>query len=535
MVLRFLLARAIEYTNSCIAAAPEIPSAVYYRLSGQSSASAFWVCCEPLLDDDTGLGNNHIPLPTHETSFWTRNSEPVVTSDPGEYVTINDQSNRVRSPQPFYSSHEGRPTGHYAEPEDCSRSEWGAGTPLTARRSSRYPIRPASYLEPTPVGSVTADSAHSATVQQFHRLRDHPMMLSVDNCGGVNLFSAETGIVALRFNGEHGDGGPTDHAVKLAELPSSRTIVTGGSDGSVVLWSRDTGTVCHRIAAHDGVVLGMSSNGTDLLTWGSDGVARVWSKNTGEQLCMFNQGCVTAATYISVDNSETGVSTGLLEGSMIVLADTDGSIRCWNLSAKCDSAEVLWDSEFEDHVIDALLQAGGGRLILAWSDKGCATAYDSVTGTISYTISHFDPSAQSAMKVVAGADCFGCWQPGGSTDITLWNSLTGVTTVVLQHDSPVLALALPPGDEILPLALTVDAGGTATLWSTCDNGQVLQRYNAAAGMLTCCALERASAPTPSSSNSEHFAVLGCSDGRVLMLQCWEAHDGTLDGSLGRDT
>ena len=62
---------------------------------------------------------------------------------------------------------------------------------------------------------------------------------------------------------------------------------------------------------------------------------------------------------------------------------------------------------------------------------------------------------------------------------------------------------------MLPVALTICADGSATLWSTRDGGRVLQRYADAPGALECCALEHSAASlVPGGDSSAHKITRG---------------------------
>jgi WD40 repeat protein len=59
------------------------------------------------------------------------------------------------------------------------------------------------------------------------------------------------------------------------------TLVTGGSDGSVRVWSLDTLSPIHRLAAHDNSVTSLQFNESRIISGGSDGRVKVWDLKTG--------------------------------------------------------------------------------------------------------------------------------------------------------------------------------------------------------------------------------------------------------------
>jgi len=61
----------------------------------------------------------------------------------------------------------------------------------------------------------------------------------------------------------------------------SSTLVTGGSDGSVRVWSLDTHAPIHRLAAHDNSVTSLQFDDARIVSGGSDGRVKIWDTNTG--------------------------------------------------------------------------------------------------------------------------------------------------------------------------------------------------------------------------------------------------------------
>jgi len=58
-------------------------------------------------------------------------------------------------------------------------------------------------------------------------------------------------------------------------------LVTGGSDGSVSVWSLATYQAIHRLAAHDNSVTSLQFDNTRIVSGGSDGRVKVWDLKTG--------------------------------------------------------------------------------------------------------------------------------------------------------------------------------------------------------------------------------------------------------------
>ena len=59
------------------------------------------------------------------------------------------------------------------------------------------------------------------------------------------------------------------------------TLVTGGSDGSVRVWSLKSYSPIHRLAAHDNSVTSLQFDDTRIVSGGSDGRVKIWDLKTG--------------------------------------------------------------------------------------------------------------------------------------------------------------------------------------------------------------------------------------------------------------
>lgn len=59
------------------------------------------------------------------------------------------------------------------------------------------------------------------------------------------------------------------------------TLVTGGSDGSVRVWSLISYSPIHRLAAHDNSVTSLQFDDARIVSGGSDGRVKIWDTGTG--------------------------------------------------------------------------------------------------------------------------------------------------------------------------------------------------------------------------------------------------------------
>lgn len=67
------------------------------------------------------------------------------------------------------------------------------------------------------------------------------------------------------------------------------TLVTGGSDGSVRVWSLNTYNPVHRLAAHDNSVTSLQFDDLRIVSGGSDGRVKIWDLSTGNLIRELSQ------------------------------------------------------------------------------------------------------------------------------------------------------------------------------------------------------------------------------------------------------
>ena len=79
----------------------------------------------------------------------------------------------------------------------------------------------------------------------------------------------------------------TGYIKSAAFAPDSKTIATGDSDGTAVIWETQTGNIVKRLTGHVGSVkaLAFSVDGRVLVSGGSDGTSRFWLTAKDQELC----------------------------------------------------------------------------------------------------------------------------------------------------------------------------------------------------------------------------------------------------------
>lgn len=108
------------------------------------------------------------------------------------------------------------------------------------------------------------------------------------------------------------------------------TLVTGGSDGSVRVWSLNTYTPIHRLAAHDNSVTSIQFDDSRIVSGGSDGRVKIWDLNTGTLIRELSQ------------PAEAVWRVAFEEERSVVLATRQGRtvMEVWDFSPPDDETEV---------------------------------------------------------------------------------------------------------------------------------------------------------------------------------------------------
>ena len=107
------------------------------------------------------------------------------------------------------------------------------------------------------------------------------------------------------------------------------TLVTGGSDGSVRVWSLHSYTPIHRLAAHDNSVTSLQFDDSRIVSGGSDGRVKIWDLKSGGLIRELSQ------------PAEQVWRVAFEEEKSVVLANRQGRtvMEIWNFAPPAEEGE----------------------------------------------------------------------------------------------------------------------------------------------------------------------------------------------------
>lgn len=109
------------------------------------------------------------------------------------------------------------------------------------------------------------------------------------------------------------------------------TLVTGGSDGSVRVWSLSSYNPIHRLAAHDNSVTSLEFDELRIVSGGSDGRVKIWDLRTGHLIRELSQ--PAEAVWRVAFESERCVVMASRTGRTIM--------EVWDFTPPSDDEEML--------------------------------------------------------------------------------------------------------------------------------------------------------------------------------------------------
>jgi WD40 repeat protein len=343
----------------------------------------------------------------------------------------------------------------------------------------------------TAVGQDRYVPQHGLTDLDPWKIDFHPTdgtrLLVVNQSGRIDLF----------------DIANPDRPVKTAEIfagaedaafdPAADRIVSGGSDGTVRLWTLDGQPAAAPFQGHEGWVLSVafSSSGDRVVSTGGDGTVRLWTLDGRAATAPF-RGHEGKVYDVSINPS----------GDRIVSAGRDGTVRLWTLDGQPAAAPFRGH---EGRVRSVAFNPGGDRIVSAGHDgtvrlwmldgQPAAAPFRGHPGEVLSVA--FSPSGD---RIVSAGDAQGTvrlWTLDGQSAVAPFPGLSGLVFSVAFS---------PSGDRIA----SAGADGTVRLWAL-DGERAAVPFRGHEGVVSSVAF----------SPSGNRFVSGGSDGTVRL---W-----TLDG------
>ena len=315
---------------------------------------------------------------------------------------------------------------------------------------------------------------HQGSVFSVAISTDKQTIVSGGSDGTVRLWSSK-GQPLAELKGHQGN------VLSVAISTDKQTIVSGGSDGTVRLWS-GKGQPLAVLNGHQGDVssVAISTDKQTIVSGGSDGTVRLWS-GKGQPLAVLNghQGNVSSVA-ISTDK-QTIVSGG-----------SDGTVRLW--SGKGQPLAVLNGHQGNVSSVaistdkQTIVSGGSDGTVRLWSGKGQPLAVlNGHQGNVKSVAISTDEQT-----IVSG---------GSDGTVRLWSGKGQLLAVLNGHQDDVWKVAISTDEQTI---VSGGSDGTVRLWS--GKGQPLAVLNGHQGDVFSVA----------TSTNEQAIVSGGSDGTVRL-------------------
>ena len=244
----------------------------------------------------------------------------------------------------------------------------------------------------------------------------------------------------------------------IAFSKDAKTLVTGGSDGSVRLWNLETGQSSGLFRGHNAEVRALAFNaaGTTLASASEDRTARLWQFEVTLQSRDFvgHTAPVWGAVFAE-------------KGNRLVSASGDRSAKIWDFA----SGKVLHELKGHGAGVTCLAAVGDGESVVTGSGDGTLKVWNAGTGSLSRTLE----GHRGAITAIAA---FGSQVVSAAADKTLkiWDINAGKPLVSVDLPSTALVVAFSPDGKQIASG-HIDQ--TVRLWDS--SGKLVKSWTAHAG------------------------------------------------------
>ncbi|MEL6148873.1 MAG: TIR domain-containing protein, partial [Chloroflexota bacterium] len=316
--------------------------------------------------------------------------------------------------------------------------------------------------------------------------------------GAVSYWNVDTA-ERIRTFGENNDITHTLPVTSVSYGRAGNTVISGGEDGLVIVWSTGTGRNMRIFDTHEDAVTGVAFNpeGTSALSSSQDGIVYWWSIESDEVAQSFTGG--HAAEILS--------ATYAADGSQLLASSTDENrLVLWDAATGNEIQRFNRNEEHTGQINHAVFTPDGTRFITVAAD-GTALVWDIASETI---VSTFDMTSDGEMLRVA-------IHPDGTLAATgdengllyLWDIETGALVHELSdgtgevgHRRDILSLAFSPDGTQL---LSGSEDRSMILWSV-DSGEPLRTYDGQRGRVIAVGFDESGQQLYSATNSDTLFV-----------------------------
>lgn len=329
-------------------------------------------------------------------------------------------------------------------------------------------------------GTRRVFEGHTAPVEGLVVRPHGRTALSASADGTLILWSIETGELLSRFAGH------TDAVHDVVLLPDGRQAISASADGSLILWNLETGVALQRFEGHTDAVwaVAVTPDGRAALSGSADGTLILWDLQSGQALRRFyghegavysvdvspdcgnplSAGCLALSGSADRSLLLWDVETGEIQLRLAGVADTMAAVEQAHQVREAGHYDAVWGVTF---LPDAAQGSAGRRAVSASQDE-FVILWDLETGQAA---ARFDTDV-SLFDLAPSADGRAVLLGTLDSQVFLLDLATGKITPQLRgHTGRVLAVAFAPGDR---QALSGAGDGTLRLWDL-YNGAEMRR------------------------------------------------------------
>lgn len=347
----------------------------------------------------------------------------------------------------------------------------------------------------------TARELAAASITSLDTDPERSILLALESVGGVTGSASvpreveealHRAVRSSRVVRQVPQGGPA-----LAIGPSGDRFVTGGRDGTAVVWDLETGDRLLTLDGHAAAVVAtdVSPDGERIATAGAEGTVRLWDATTGaqQQVLEGHRGEVSSVVF-SPDGTEvatagvdasvrtwdtaTGAQTRSLAGhptwTFSVAYSPDGRRLVSTSEVGAGPTTIVWDLDASERSFElshgewgvdgATFSPDGTIVVTAGVDLG-ARVWDADTGA---PVLSFSGHTGNVFSVDVGPDGRRVVSSGSDATARVWEVATGRELMVLSgHGAAVHAARFTPDGRYV---LTGGGDGTTRVWDVTVGG-----------------------------------------------------------------